>query len=297
MRTYLECIPCFFRQALKTTRLAGLSEDKQLQVMVEFGQRLSELSLQSSPPEIALDLYADIAARAGRDPFEEIREISNKQALDLYPRLREKVEDSRYPLRTAVRLAIAGNVIDYGTPGEFDILKEVEAVLESESGAFMFEEFQESLRRAESVLYLCDNAGEIVFDRLLIEEIQVRYQARITAAVRGGPVLNDVTLEDARQVGLDRICPVIPNGSKAPGTLLGDCSEEFIQTYNKADLLISKGQGNFETLWGEEKNIAFLFKVKCDVVARHIEGSLGDTVLFMFRNLENSETSRKTMKY
>jgi damage-control phosphatase, subfamily I len=281
MRTYLDCIPCFFRQALETTRLAKLSEEEQRQVLVELGERLSGFSLQSSPPEIARSLYADIAARAGRDPFREIRKKSNCQALDLYPRLKKRVKDSADPIRTAVRLAIAGNVIDYGTPGAFDIREEIEVVLGTEFGAFMFHEFQTALSRAGTILYLCDNAGEIVFDRLLIEEIQDRYQIEVIAAVRGGPVLNDVIMEDAVQVGLDRVCRVITNGSNAPGTLIQACSDEFLRIYHDADLVISKGQGNFETLWGEKKNICFLFKVKCDVVARHIDGTVGDTVLFI----------------
>ncbi|GAH66664.1 unnamed protein product, partial [marine sediment metagenome] len=267
------------QQALKTVRLVNLPEDEQRLVLIEFGRRLSEFSLRSSPPEIARRLYADIAARAGRDPFKEIRENSNRQALDLYPRLKKRIEDSSDPLRTAVRLAIAGNVIDYGTPGAFDIQNEIETVLRGEFGVFMFNEFQTALSRAGTVLYLCDNAGEIVFDRLLIEEIQARYQIEVTAAVRGGPVLNDVIMEDAGQVGLNRVCRVISNGSNAPGTLIEDCSDEFLRIYHDADLVISKGQGNFETLWGEEKNIFFLFKVKCDVVARHVRGKVGDTVL------------------
>lgn len=261
--------------------MANLPEEEQRLVLIEFGRRLSEFSLRSSPPEIARRLYADIAARAGHDPFQEIREISNRQALDLYPRLKKKIEDSPDPLRTAVRLAIAGNVIDYGTPGEFDIAEEIEVVLGTEFGVFMFNEFQTALSRAGTVLYLCDNAGEIVFDRLLIEELQARYPIEVTAAVRGGPVLNDAILEDAGQVGLNRVCRVISNGSNAPGTLIGDCSDEFLRIYHDAGLVISKGQGNFETLWGEKKNIFFLFKVKCDVVARHIDGSVGDTVLFI----------------
>lgn len=279
MRTYLDCIPCFFRQALETTRLAELPEEDQRQVLVELGQKLSGFSLRSSPPEIARYLYADIAARAGRDPFKEVRENSNRQALELYPRLKHRIEDSSDPLRTAVRLAIAGNVIDYGTPGAFDIIKEIEVVLGAEFGVFMFNEFQSALSRAGTLLYLCDNAGEIVFDRLLIEEIQNRYPIEVTAVVRGEPVLNDVIMKDAEQVGLDRVCRVISNGSNAPGTLIEDCSDEFLGIYRDADLVISKGQGNFETIWGEKKNIFFLFKIKCEVVAHHVRGKMGDTIL------------------
>lgn len=279
MHTYLDCIPCFFRQALETTRRAGLSEDEQRQVMIEFGRRLPEFSLRSSPPEIAHLVYSDIMERVGRDPFKEIRESSNREALELFSGLKRRVEGSSDPLWTAVRLAIAGNVIDYGTPGSFNIKDEIENVLETGFGVFMFNEFLDSLDRANSLLYLCDNAGEIIFDRLLIEEIKKHSSPKITAAVRGAPVLNDAVIEDADQAGLNRICRVISNGSKFPGTLIDHCSEEFQLIYREADLIISKGQGNFETLWGKGENIFFLFKVKCNVVARHINGNVGDTVL------------------
>jgi len=137
-----------------------------------------------------------------------------------------------------------------------------------------------------TILYLCDNAGEIVFDRLLIEELKADYPVEITAAVRGEPVLNDAVIEDAKQSGLDRVCRVISNGANAPGTLLEDCSDEFLRIYRDADLVISKGQGNFESLWGERKRIFFLFKIKCEVVARNVEGRVGDTVLLSSPSLE-----------
>jgi len=149
----------------------------------------------------------------------------------------------------------------------------------------MYDEFKTALSLVGKVLYLCDNAGEIVFDRILIEELQVNYPIEITAAVRGGPGVNAVILEDARQVGLDQVCRVISNGFDAPGTIISDCSREFTDLYRSSDLIISKGQGNFETLWGENEDIFFLFKIKCDVVARHVKGEVGDTVLMENPNI------------
>ncbi len=279
MRTYLDCIPCFFKQVLRTARLTGLSEKDQRALLVEFGMRLSDFSIESTPPEIARSLYASIMKRAGRDPFREIREKSNRYALELYPALKKRIRQASDPLRMAARLAIAGNIIDYGIPRAFDLQEEIEVVLRSEFGAFEYDVFLTALDRSETLLYLCDNAGEIVFDRLLIEEIQENYPVVITAAVRGGPVLNDVIFKDAEQVGMDRICRVITNGVNAPGTLLGECSDDFTGVYQNSDLVISKGQGNFESLWGEKKRIFFFFKIKCDVVARHVNGRVGDTVL------------------
>jgi len=279
MKTYLDCIPCFFRQALQAARLAEADEDTQRQILVMLGRQLADFSLDSTPPEMGQILYSLVKNQVGQDPFKEIKEKSNRYALDLYPELKNRVKNSSKPLRVAVRLAIAGNVIDYGVPRRFELKEEIEEVLSSEYGIFQFKELIQSLNRVEKVLYLADNAGEIVFDRILIEELLREFKPELTVAVRGAPVINDATLTDARQVGLDKLCRVVSNGSDAPGTLLNHCSPEFLNMYQTADLVISKGQGNFESLWGEKKNIFFLFKIKCDVVARHIGGREGDIVL------------------
>jgi uncharacterized protein with ATP-grasp and redox domains len=280
MKTYLECIPCFFQQALRASRLAGLSEGEQREVLLEVARRLPSFSLKSTPPEMGRAFYGLILRRAGRDPFAGIKARSNREALALYPALRKKIGSSPEPLLAAARLAIAGNVIDYGVNRSFDLRREVEAASSSARGIFQFREFRQNLERAERLLYLCDNAGEVVFDRLLIETLREEYpRLEITAVLRGEAVINDATLADARAAGLDRVCPVISNGSDAPGTLLSLCSRELRQNYQAADLVISKGQGNFESLWGEEKKIFFLFKVKCIVVARSVGEEVGQSVL------------------
>jgi uncharacterized protein with ATP-grasp and redox domains len=279
VKTYLDCIPCFFRQALQAARLAGADEETQREILIKLGQELSLFSLESTPPEIGKSMYALIRERTGQDPFQKIKTRSNQYVLDLYPEMKRRLEDSSDPLRVAVRLAIAGNVIDYATGRKIKLRQEVEKVLATEYGIFQFAEFKKAIRSAGKILYLCDNAGEIVFDRILIEEIQKEFKCEITAAVRGKPVINDATLEDARQVGLDKVCRVISTGSDAPGILLGESSEEFLKMYQTSDLIISKGQGNFESLWGEKKKIFFLFRVKCAVVARHLGSEEGDIVL------------------
>ena len=280
MKTYLDCIPCFFQQALRAARLAGFSEDDQREVLLALARKLPSFSLSSTPPEMGREIYGLVRRRAGRDPFTEIKERSNREALALYPTLKEKVKSSPDPLLTAVRLAIAGNVIDYGVNRRFNLEREVEAALGERWGLFQFAEFKRNLNRSGRLLYLCDNAGEVVFDRLLLETLREKYpRIGITAVLRGEEVINDATLEDARMTGLDQVCPVISNGSDAPGTLLPLCSKELRQNYQAADLIISKGQGNFESLWGEEKKIFFLFKVKCKVVARNVGEEVGESML------------------
>ena len=123
---------------------------------------------------------------------------------------------------------------------------------------------------------LADNAGEIVFDRLLIEQLPID---RVTVAVRGYPVINDATLDDAETAGLTDIVDVISNGSDAPGTLLDDCSEAFRSRFEEADLIIAKGQGNYETLAQSPRPIFFLLRVKCPVVARDLDYPVGSMVV------------------
>ncbi len=279
MRTYLDCIPCFFQQALNAARLAGADEETQREILVALGRELSHFSLDSTPPEMGQKIYSLIKERTGRDPFQEIKMRSNQHALSLYPAMKKSLKNAGDPLRVATRLAIVGNVIDYGPNRPFELEKELQDALKAEFAIFQYEEFKKSLSRFKTILYLADNAGEIVFDRLLIEKIKENFAVKVTVAVRGSPVINDATMEDVRQIGLNKICRVISNGSDVPGTLLGKCSKEFISQYEAADLVISKGQGNFESLWGEEKEIYFLLKIKCRVVAGHTGGREGEMAL------------------
>lgn len=276
MKTYLECIPCFLRQALEAAKLAGADETVQKEVLDEAARLLPTFSLNVTPPEIAEEVYGIVEKHTGGvDAYRRVKEKSNSMALELYPRLKRLVESSTRPLLSAVRLAVAGNVIDYGVPRSFDIEKEIEECLEKDFAVFDFDKFEESIKKAENILYLLDNAGEIVFDRILVEEIG----KEVVCAVREKPIINDVTLEDARQVDLFSAAKVISSGSKVPGTVIEKCTEEFLKYYNSADVIISKGQGNFETLADEKKPIFFIFKAKCPVVARHLKCSEGDIIL------------------
>ena len=276
MKTYLECIPCFLRQALEAAKLAGVSDDIQKKIMDEVSVLLPGFSLDVTPPEIARTVYGIVDRHTGgSDAYRGVKEKSNTMAMELYPRLKKVVEASSDVLLSAVRLAVAGNVIDYGVPRSFDIEQEIEECLERDFAIFDFEAFSQAVRDAENVLYLLDNAGEIVFDKILIEEMK----NDIVCAVRGRPIINDVTMEDAIQVGLDKVTKVISSGSDIPGTVVGECNDEFRELYERADLIISKGQGNYETLADEPKPIFFIFKAKCPVVARHMGCHVGDIIL------------------
>ncbi len=279
MKTYRDCIPCMSRQALASARMAVDDEAVREQVMQQVARAFSDMDMRQSPPVMGQLIHRIIRETTGnRDPYREVKERFNRLALVLYPVLKARVNGAARPMEAAVRLAIAGNIIDSGANSELDE-DHVQAAVESafaEPLAGNAEEFAEAVSTAENILYLADNAGEIVFDRLLIEMLPLE---RITVAVRGAPVLNDATIEDAEKAGLLDLVEVIENGSDAPGTILDDCSDEFRKRFREADLVVAKGQGNYETLNNVDKKIFFLLKVKCRVIARDIGRDVGAMVL------------------
>lgn len=288
MKTYLECIPCFFRQLLDGARIVGLSPKAQKRLIDEFARMIPKISLESSPPEIARFGYGLLKKISpNKDPYKKIKQKSNQLALGLYGKLINKVNWSKDRLLTAVELAIAGNIIDFGVKNNLDINEELKRILEKEKkcvrrkAIFHYREFKQALAKAKNILYLADNAGEVVFDKILIEEMMMDYpETKVYFAVKDKPIINDALLEDAKYCGIDKIAKVISNGSDAPGTILELCSSEFKKTYKTADMIISKGQGNFESLPKGKKPTFFLFMVKCPVVARETGCELGDIVLF-----------------
>jgi len=276
MRTYLGCIPCFFEQALKAARIAGADENKQKKILDEVSKLVPEFPLESTPPEMGRIVYQLVNRLTGNeDPFREIKKSSNQLILNLYPELKMMIENSKDRVLTAVRLATAGNIIDYGAPTSFEIEEEVANCLKSNFAVFDYSDFKQALDNAESILYLGDNAGEIVFDKLLIEELG----KNVIYVVRDKPIINDALVEDAYDCGVDKIAKVISSGSDAPGTVLNLCSKEFLEIYHEAPLIISKGQGNFETLSEETAPIFFLLKIKCPVIAKDIGCKVNDMIL------------------
>ncbi|HRU38907.1 MAG TPA: ARMT1-like domain-containing protein, partial [Candidatus Goldiibacteriota bacterium] len=221
-----------------------------------------------SPPMISRNMHVIIRKMLDDpDPYRKVKDKYNRLAMSMYPFLKEKVRNSRDPLLTAVRTAIAGNVIDFGSQLEFELDSDVNDVLTKEFAVFDYEALKESLAAERDILYLGDNTGETVFDRVLIEEIIGRFGSRIKYAVKEGPIINDATREDAVFAGLDKVAEIVSTGCNSPGIVLEYCSGEFLELYKNSRLIISKGQGNFETLNAEKRPIYFLFKIKCDVVA------------------------------
>jgi len=279
MKTFLDCIPCIVRQTLDSVRLVASDEAFHERVLREVLRTAAEMDWHRSPPEMAQWVHRRIAEFVGQnDPYRPIKDRFNRMALKLYPTLQEWVDESDDPMETAVRLAIAGNVIDFGVNGQLSETEVRHSVLHALSAPLDadLKEFSRAVSDARRILYLTDNAGEIVFDRLLIERLPPE---TVTIGVRGFPVINDATMEDAEQTGMVLLAGVIENGSDAPGTILDDCSERFVEHFHKADLIIAKGQGNYETLSEVNKDIYFLLKAKCPVIARDIGCPIGSLVL------------------
>ncbi|MDY6855497.1 MAG: ARMT1-like domain-containing protein [Thermodesulfobacteriota bacterium] len=280
MKTYLDCIPCFLRQALEASRMATEDEAVRRKVIESVMERLPRLSFDVSPPEIAQVVHGLIKEITGElDPYREIKKKHNEILLKLYSPLKETVKNSQDRLLTATKMAIAGNVIDLGVQNEIKNIEDsICRVLSSNLVIDYYREFKEALINSGFVLYLGDNAGEIVLDMILIEEIKRMKDIEIVFLVRGGPIINDVTMEDAKLVGMSDVVRVVSNGSDAPATILSQCSSEILELFSRTDMIVSKGQGNYESL-SEEDRIFFLLKAKCPVVARELGVNIGDAIL------------------
>ena len=278
MTVYLDCFPCFLRQSIIALRLGTRDELLQERILKNILPEIQIADISKPPAYTTTFIHRKIRQLLGKDPFKELKCEYNKIALGLYPSLELMVSQSQDSLWTATRLAIAGNVIDFGIYTSVDIEGAIRKAINHPLAVDEFDIFKNAISEADSILYLADNAGEIVFDKILIE-ILISMGKKVTVVVKGSPVINDSTLEDALEAGLIGICEVIDNGSDAVGTILPWTSSTFQKQFENAELIISKGQGNFETVTGIQKNIFFLFQAKCDVVSKELNLLKGSMLL------------------
>ena len=289
MKTYLDCIPCFFKQTIEASKLAGASNKKQKVILLKVADALKRFPLSASPPEMGRIIYGLVKkVTANTDPYRKIKLKSNRTALKLYRKLKDKIAGSRKPLLMAVELAIAGNIIDYGIKNTLNVDNELKKILNQESKTigkenkkiFNYSHFKSCLKRAKTILILGDNAGEIVFDRVLIEEIKKSDPDKeIFYCVKEKPIINDALIQDAYQCKINKVAKVLSCGLDSPGTILKLCSRNFLKLYKRADMVISKGQGNFEALSQADRKVFFLFMAKCPVVAADVGCNIGDIIL------------------
>ena len=269
MKTTLDCLPCFVKQAIYTVQCATDNIKLQEEILRKAVHHLSGFDFNISPPENAVGFYNLIYELSDcEDPFLPIKQQSTDFALQLRPYLNKQINASTDPLLAAIKFSMAGNIIDYGAHHDFDPEKTILNCLSIEPKINDYKALQKELTAAKKILFLADNCGEIVFDGLLIE--QFREHKEVTIAVKEKPIINDAIYSDAESSGLPKHCRIITNGTGCPGTPLNQCGSDFRKHFYEADLIISKGQGNFETLSDNDTPIFFLLTVKCAVVARHI---------------------------
>jgi uncharacterized protein with ATP-grasp and redox domains len=275
LKSGLECTPCIIRQTLNTLRVSDCDDKISEKVIREVLKKLKKIDYDRSPAynsDIAYHTFSDITGI--EDPYHDVKIKYNKAAMKLYSKLEKIVRNSADRLYSAAKIAIAGNVIDFGVHltgrGSLDLEDVIEEIKKIPISHDDFHIFAEDLKNAGNILYIADNAGEIVFDRIFINQI-IREGKRVVVSVKSGPIINDATMDDVRQVRLDSLVKIIETGNNCIGVNFKLASEEFLKEFESADIIISKGQGNYESLDEiEGKNIFFLLKAKCEKVAREL---------------------------
>jgi uncharacterized protein with ATP-grasp and redox domains len=284
MKATLDCLECIAKQALRAARVATDDTEVQRRILDDTMARIPGMDLADSPASLSMAAYQLTAQHSGKgDPYRALKRAQNELALSLEGAMRARIQESEDPLVTALHLAAAGNVIDLGImeSHEIDIERVIEEVLHERFAVDHTEALRAALDSCGDLLYLLDNAGEIVFDKLLIEVL--KEYTPVTAVVKGAPILNDVIREDAGFVGLTEVCPVIDNGGAFIGSPLNQVPQSFLDRMGRADIIIGKGQGNYETIDDFDGNVFLILRAKCEIIAKHMGVRFGQVALISTR--------------
>ncbi len=276
MKCAIECVPCFVDHALHVAKMVTNDLDKQKYIMRRALEEASKMDLDQTPPELARWVHAVIRETTGvEDAYQEIKDLSTEFALELLPQIRADLEKFGNTFENIVRFVISGNIIDFGADRHFKLdtaHKKILDVMHEPLNQPGLETLEKAMERAENILFLADNCGEAVIDRLFLELCP----EKITLAVRGAPILNDITPREVPMSNLDNLVKkVIDTGDATPGTLVQHSKPEFVEAFNNADLIVAKGQGNYETLSETDRPIVFLLRVKCPKVAEDVGSAIG----------------------
>ena len=275
------CIGCIINQSVKVASAIGADEILTQRLVSAVTQSSKDFSFSLTPPEVATDVYEMMAQIVDKaDLYEEVKNHSTQKALSYLSFLEEKIQKSSDKLLTATKVAIAGNVIDLAAEVEFDLANEIEKIFETDFGHDDFEHLKELLESAKTLLVIGDNAGEHIFDYLFIQTLQQLYPLLfISYMVRGNPIINDVTMKEAKEAGFDKLCNLVDSGVNTPGFVYNRANKESQQLFDEADVVITKGMGNYECLSpSPRKNLCYLLKVKCSVVANALGRNIGDII-------------------
>ncbi|MCF0233932.1 MAG: DUF89 family protein [Thermoguttaceae bacterium] len=285
MPASLDCVICLLKQSLDAARFATDDLEVQARILEASMKLFVERGLLNDPPRLGTDIHRIVREITNSpDPYYSEKKRFNAAALGQWERFKKMIASAPDPFEATVKLAIAGNSIDFAL-GPLDDAK-VEASIASAVESPLngsITELRDAIADAKTILYLADNAGEIVLDKLLVEAlISDQWKKDVTFVVRGGPIINDALLDDAEEVGITALVPTIGNGSDGLGVIFETTSEEFNAAFKNADLVIAKGLANYETLGegqGNPKKIAFLFKAKCPFISRFSGTTKGDLVV------------------
>jgi uncharacterized protein with ATP-grasp and redox domains len=284
MKASFECIPCLIQRAIEAARLSSDNQDLQRKIINQVMSYLQEADFDVSPPELGKQIFKILQDITGnKDPYKDLKLRFNQSALNIYQELKRLVYMHEDPVFLAAKLALTGNFFHLQSDTMIKNVREyMDSIQEKQFAVNDYFQLLDDLGEARNILYLADNAGEIVFDKLFIEVLKRFYPERdhsFTVVVRGAPIINDATMEDAQLIDLDKVAHVIDSGDNAPATILRHVSDKMQDYYEQADLIISKGQGNFETLHNENKLIYFMFRVRCPVIADEIQSPEGSLIL------------------
>lgn len=285
MKIKPQCIPCYFTQSINAMVKGNISEDDQLRVLNLLMPLVQNFKHDLSPAENSSLVLHELSNHfKGRDLFLDAKRKSNEQALSMLPLLEKELAASEDPLWFAIQVSVAGNVVDLGILEGYDLEASLKEVFSKDFGHNDYSSFKKALEKSKSVLILGDNSGEIAFDTLLVKSLQALGK-EVTYSVKGGPVLNDATIEDAKQVGMDNLCRVITTGNNFLGVVEKGLSSEFQNSLQNSDLIISKGQANYETISEIETfrtKTYFLLKAKCELVGEELGVKFGDLTFQLY---------------
>jgi len=276
-----ECVGCIVNQSARVADAIKADKKLKQELTLHVDNLSKNFSFNDTPPEIASYVYEDLARLANKtDLYDEVKKASTKKALSFKPLLEEKLRTTENKLLTATKIAVAGNVIDLAAQVEFDLQEELEKIFHTEFAHDDFAIFEKKLKTAKKVLVIGDNVGEHIFDYMFIETLQkLALHVEIYYMVRGTPIINDVTILEAKEAGFDKLCKLVDSGVNTPGFVYNRATKYSQELFDSADLVISKGMGNYECLSpSHRKDICFLLKVKCNVVARSLGKEVGDII-------------------
>lgn len=276
-----ECVSCIINQSLKVSNAIHASEELTHTLSSTVEDMSKNFSYENNPPEIAADVYEKMAFIANKaDLYDEVKELSTVKAKSFVPLLKTRLQNSSDKLLTATKIAVAGNVIDLAAAVEFDLEEELHKVFDTEFAHDDFLRMSEELLNATNILVIGDNVGEHIFDYLFIETLkELHPNANYSYMVRGNPIINDVTMKEAKEAGFDKLCNLVDSGVNTPGFTYTRANKYSQELFDSADVVISKGMGNYECMSDSHRgNIFFLLKVKCNVVASSLGKNVGDII-------------------